>query len=209
MQNNRAKVTGVVLAGGQARRMGNRDKGLIQYLGRPLIHCAIDALSPVVGKIIINANRNQDIYSRLGHRVISDLTDTYDGPLAGILSSLKRIDTPYLLSIPCDCPLIESKLLTQMVDDFLRNQADAGVAFDGKRIHPVFLILKTELAESLEIYLASGQRKIDTWLFQHKLEKFDFSEFPEMFENVNTPEDLACLESRIKAKLSEDGNKGE
>ena len=209
MQGNRAKVTGVVLAGGRARRMANKDKGLIQYRGQPLVGCAIAALAPSVSQIIINANRNQDIYSRFGYPVISDLTDTYDGPLAGILSCLKTIDTPYLLSIPCDCPLIESRRLTQMIDTFLQSQADAGVAFDGERIHPVFLILKTELVDSLELYLAGGQRKIDTWLFQHKLEKIDFSEYPKMFKNINTPEDLAKLESKYKTKLNIYGDKGE
>ncbi len=209
MQDNRAKVTGVVLAGGRARRMANKDKGLIQYRGQPLVRRAIDALAPSVSQIIINANRNQDIYSRFGHPVVSDLTDTYDGPLAGILSCLKTIDTPYLLSIPCDCPLIESKLLTQMINTFLHKQVDAGVAFDGERIHPVFLILKIGLVDSLELYLAGGQRKIDTWLFQHKLEKIDFSEHPDMFKNINTPEDLRELESKNRNTLNTDGGEGE
>lgn len=199
MQANQAKVTGVVLAGGRARRMGNKDKGLIQYNGQPLVGYAIDALKSVVAQIMINANRNQEAYTRFGYPVIVDLTDTYDGPLAGILSALKHTDTPYLLSIPCDCPLIQPRLLKRMVDTIILKQAQAGVAFDGERIHPVFLILKTELVNSLESYLASGQRKIDTWLFQHQLEKIDISDHPEIFKNINTPQDLETLENEHHA----------
>lgn len=183
--------------------MGNQDKGLIQLNRRPMIHYALAALEPTVENIIINANRNQDAYARFGYPVVSDLSDSFDGPLAGILSALKTIDTEYLLSIPCDCPLIKPEVLKKMIRTIRSSQAEVCVATEGKRMHPVFLVLQASLAESLENYLASGQRKIDSWLFQKRLEKIDFSAHPETFQNINTPEELAILENQTQWKTND------
>jgi molybdopterin-guanine dinucleotide biosynthesis protein A len=192
--NSQTKVAGVILAGGRAQRMNNRDKGLVDFKGRPMISYAIAALAPVVGCILINANRNIDQYRQFGWPVISDQTDSFDGPLAGILAAMKHADADVLVVIPCDSPLIKTEHLQKLLSTRAETNADVAVAFDGVRLHPVFLAIKTGLQASLQEYLASGQRKVAGWLEQQSLVKVDFSGEPEIFCNVNTMTELSMLE---------------
>lgn len=187
------KVTGVVLAGGLARRMNKQDKGLMLYHNRPMVSYAVEAISEVTDTVFINANRNKDQYMQFGCEVISDQTDSFNGPLAGIFSAMSHAKTDKLLIMPCDSPLIKAthlqKLLQALTDD-----VDIAVAFDGERLHPVFLALKTSLKNSLNAYLQAGDRKIDLWLQQHSLVKVDFSNNTEVFLNINTLSELDALE---------------
>ncbi len=190
MTEERATITGVVLAGGRARRMGGEDKGLVDYRGRPLVTYALDALSLAAGTILINANRNQEEYARFGYPVIEDLTDSFDGPLAGLLSAMCSAQTEYVLTVPCDCPQVNGALLGRLYTSLLDERAELCAAHDGERLHPVFLIAKRSLAGDLADYLASGQRKVETWLRSHQLALADYSDHPEMFVNINTREEL-------------------
>jgi len=192
--NKQKKVTGVVLAGGLARRMNKLDKGLIEYHNRPMISYAVDAMSQVASLVLINANRNISDYAEFGYQVISDQTDSFDGPLAGVLSAMMHAETDILCVMPCDSPLIKPEHLNKLLTALIDNKADIAVAFDGARIHPVFLALKTSLQNSLEDYLQQGNRKIDLWLEQHDLLKVDFSETAEVFLNINTLSELEVLE---------------
>ncbi|MGZ4957113.1 MAG: molybdenum cofactor guanylyltransferase MobA [Methylobacter sp.] len=192
--NSQTKVAGVILAGGRARRMNNQDKGLMSFKDRPMISYAIAALAPVVDCLFINANRNIDQYRQFGLPVISDQTDSFDGPLAGILTAMIHADADILVVIPCDSPLIRTEHLQQLLLTRAKNDADVAVAFDGIRLHPVFLAIKTVLQTSLQDYLADGQRKVEYWLDQQNLVRVDFSNEPEMFCNINTMLELAEME---------------
>ncbi len=194
--NNQKTVTGVILAGGLARRMNNQDKGLINYKGRPMVSYAIAALIAVADQSLINANRNKEQYEAFGLPVIADQTDSFDGPLAGILTAMIHANTDVLLVMPCDSPLIKAEHLQKLLATRAENDADVAVAFDGERLHPVFLAIKTSLKNSLQNYLASGQRKLDRWLEQQKMVKADFSNEPEIFININTLTELSELEAR-------------
>ena len=194
--NNQKTVTGVILAGGLARRMNNQDKGLINYKGRPMVSYAIAALTAVADQSLINANRNKEQYEAFGLPVIADQTDSFDGPLAGILTAMIHANTDVLLVMPCDSPLIKAEHLQKLLATRAENDADVAVAFDGERLHPVFLAIKTSLKNSLQNYLASGQRKLDRWLEQQKMVKADFSNEPEIFININTLTELSELEAR-------------
>ncbi len=188
------KVTGVVLAGGLARRMNKQDKGLILYRNKPLVTYALKALSSVAEKVYINANRNLNEYNQFDYEVISDRTDTFDGPLAGILSTMSQALTEILLVIPCDSPLIKAEHLEKLLIAINKEEIEIAVAYDGQRIQPVFLALKTSLKNSLNNYLLEGNRKIDIWLQQHQLTQVDFSENAEIFLNINTMSELDALE---------------
>ena len=194
--NNKTIITGVILAGGLARRMNNRDKGLINYKGRPMVSYAIAALTSVADQSIINANRNREQYETFGLTVVADQTDTFDGPLAGVLTAMLNTNADVLVVIPCDSPLIKAEHLQRLLATRAENDADVAVAFDGERLHPVFLAIKTSLQSSLQDYLASGQRKLDRWLEQQKMVKADFSKEPEIFTNINTLTELSELESK-------------
>ncbi len=192
--NSQTKVAGVILAGGRARRMNNQDKGLVKFKGRPMVSYAIAALAPVVDCVFINANRNIGQYREFGWPVISDQTDSFDGPLAGILTAMIHANADVLVVIPCDSPLIKTEHLQKLLLTRAENNADIAVAFDGIRLHPVFLAIKTDLQISLQNYLAGGQRKVAVWLAQQNLVRVDFSNEPEIFCNINTMTELSVLE---------------
>lgn len=191
-------ITGMVLAGGLARRFHSEDKGLISLLGRPLVSYALDALIQVAEPVVINANRNQNLYEQLGYQVIPDLDQSFSGPLAGVLSVMRQADTELVFSVPCDCPLINAEILFRMTQTLEEEQADCCIPDDGERVHPVFLLIRTALQDDLAVYLQSGERKIDRWLEQHKLVKTDCSDQPDVFLNVNTPEQLEDLQQRLQ-----------
>ena len=194
--NNPTKITGVILAGGLARRMNNQDKGLINYKGRPMVSYAIAALTAVADLTIINANRNRDQYEAFGLPVVADQTGNFDGPLAGILTAMLYTDADELVVVPCDSPLIKAEHLQKLLATRATKNADVAVAFDGERLHPVFLAIKTSLKSGLQNYLACGQRKMDRWLEQQKMVKADFSNEPEIFTNINTLTELSELEAK-------------
>lgn len=193
--NSQTKVTGVILAGGLARRMNNQDKGLINFKGRPMISYAIAAMAPVVDQLIINANRNRERYRQFGLPVVADQTDTFDGPLAGVLTAMIHADADVLLVMPCDSPLVKAEHLRKLLAARAEQDAGVAVAFDGERLHPVFMAIRTALKTSLEAYLASGERKIGLWLEQLNRVKADFSDTPGIFTNVNTMAELSALET--------------
>jgi molybdopterin-guanine dinucleotide biosynthesis protein A len=196
----RHDVTGVVLAGGRGKRMGGVDKGLVDLHGRPMVMHVIDTLRPQVGRIIINANRNVDKYEALGYEVISDIVGDYFGPLAGMASAMQAANTTYVLTVPCDSPMIGDDLAVRLYHALAHENADASIAHDGERMHPVFALLKRDLLPSVQSYLASGERKIDCWLNQHRLAIAYFRDKPEAFLNVNDPDDRQALESKLREK---------
>jgi molybdopterin-guanine dinucleotide biosynthesis protein A len=187
------KVTGVVLAGGLARRMDQQDKGLVLFNQRPLVSYALTAMKPITNKIFISANRNLDQYTQFGFPVIQDDNNRFDGPLAGILAAMQATKSPVLLVMPCDSPLLETHH-SQRLLNALNEATDIAVAFDGERLHPVFAALKTQLKTDLQNYLKRGERKLQSWFEKHALAKVDFSNTPEIFANINTPEQLQILE---------------
>ncbi len=201
------QVTGVILAGGLARRMNNQDKGLVHYNGKPMVHYAIETMTQIADTVLLNANRNKDKYAEFGHRVIADQKDTFEGPLAGILAAMQATKEQTLLVMPCDSPLLRPEHLNKLLNALDDTHSDIAVAFDGERLHPVFLALKPHLQDSLKDYLESGGRKIDRWLEQHNLVKVDFSEDKHIFLNINTLDELFALERqhRYQPEMSHEG----
>jgi molybdopterin-guanine dinucleotide biosynthesis protein A len=189
-------ITAVILAGGLGRRMGGVDKGLQLIHGKPMVQQVLNRLQHQVGKVLINANRHLDEYKGFSVPICSDSISGYAGPLAGIQAALLHTTTPYLVSVPCDSPLLPKDLVTRLASAMHQHTADAAVAVTGDpdqvQRHPVFLLLKSELRNSLERYLGSGGRKVDDWLASLKCIDVQFDD--EMaFTNVNTPEDIAAL----------------
>lgn len=194
------KITGIILAGGRATRMNHQDKGLILFKNTPLISYAIAAMSPVADSLIISANRNLDHYQRFGFPVIADEIKGFQGALAGILTAISYSDSEILLTMPCDSPLIAARHLQKLVSGLEESNAEIAVAFDGQRLHPVFLALKTTLKDSLETYLNNGERKMEIWIKQHQFVAVDFSDEADIFLNLNTPSELSDLEQRVPVK---------
>jgi molybdopterin-guanine dinucleotide biosynthesis protein A len=192
----RESVTGLVLAGGLGRRMGGEDKGLVPIAGRPMVEHVLAALRPQVGTVLINANRNAERYALYGHPVFADSLDGYLGPLAGVLSGLQRLATEFVVTAPCDAPLVAPDLVSRLYAACAADDADLAVASDGQRPQPVFLLLRARVRPSLEAYLAGGGRKIDTWFAQVRVATAVFDE-PDTFVNVNDPDERQRVEAQL------------
>ena len=130
-RNTMEQVTGVILSGGRAIRMGGKDKGLVLLRDRPMIQWVLDRLSPQVSQILISANRNKSQYSEFGYPIVADTAADFQGPLAGIAAALAQTDTPWLVSVPCDSPLIPLDLIGRLHDQVVRGGVKAGAAHDG------------------------------------------------------------------------------
>jgi molybdenum cofactor guanylyltransferase len=197
--NDDDNITAVILAGGMARRMGGQDKGLIELNGRPMIEYIIEALKPQVDSIVINANRNLEQYRRYGYPVVEDIMGDYFGPLVGMASGLQACSSDRILIVPCDSPFVPPVLADKLNAALLEQGADLSVANDSERMQPVFAVLSRHLLPSLLAYLDKGGRKIDTWYAEHKMALADFSDWPDAFININTPEDKKVVEEKISA----------
>ena len=189
-----ADVSAVVLAGGRATRMGGKDKGLLVFRGKPLAAQICAALAPQVAELLINANRNFALYEKLNYPVIRDQLTDYQGPLAGMHAALCQAAHPWLLTIPCDGPFVCADYASRMLAAVDEKKLLLAVAHDGERMQPVYSLIHRDLADSLERFLQSAERKIDRWHAQHTFATVDFSDEPSMFININTPQQLAELE---------------
>lgn len=196
---HRSGVTGILLAGGRARRMGGHDKGLIELAGRPLAAHALDRLRPQVTEVLINANRNRDRYAALGASVIADSIGDYPGPLAGLLAGMEAASQPLVATVPCDSPFVPGDLVERLRRAMLDADAGIAVAHDGERQQPVFLLARTSLAGELRAWLENGGRKIDIWFGNHHVVDVPFEDTPDAFININTAEERAAVEQRLLA----------
>jgi molybdopterin-guanine dinucleotide biosynthesis protein A len=188
------EVTGVVLAGGRATRMGGQDKGLVKLNGVPLFQHVIQKLAPQVDDIIISANRNIQIYQSVGYRVINDTLPGYPGPLAGILSAMKGIDSEWFLICPCDTPNIPDDLAARLWD--ARGQSPVVWVNDGERDHPTIALLHRKLIEPLANYLAAGERRVMVFMREAGGHAVPFANQQQNFINVNSPDDIALWERK-------------
>ena len=192
------EITGLILAGGRAQRMGGIDKGLIPFHGRPLIESAIEALKRQTGQLLINANRNLAQYSTYGYPVVSDVTLDFSGPLAGFSAGLATCKTRYLLTAPCDSPLLPPDLSERLAGELEASGAQLVYAsteeLDGKIwSQPVFCLMRSDVADSLNQFLTKGDLKIDHWFKDLHTSTVIFKN-SQAFANINTPEELKHLE---------------
>lgn len=178
----------VILAGGQASRMGGKDKGLVELNGSPLIQYVIDKLSQQDVSITINANRNLDSYQAFAP-VVSDSFPDYPGPLGGIHAGLKNATTDWVGFVPCDSPQISDDLVERFCSA-VKEDSDILVAHDGEFKQPVFTLFHKRVLPKLEAFLERGDRKIILLYKECVTEYVDFSDSPNCFVNLNTPEEL-------------------
>jgi molybdenum cofactor guanylyltransferase len=190
-------LTAVILAGGQGRRMRGQDKGLLEFNGEALVGILLRELKRQAVATVINANRNLERYQAYGLPVISDRLDDYQGPLAGIACAMEFVDSDFILTLPCDGPVIAADYVARFIDSHNQSGAPVCVAFDGERLQPVHALIRTDLLASLNQYLDGGDRKIDRWYAMHDYVQTDFSDCASMFRNINTPSDQQSLQEEL------------
>lgn len=187
-------VSGIILAGGRARRFDGRDKGLIELAGRPLVAWVVERLQTQVAEILLSANRNLARYAALGHTVVPDSLPQYPGPLAGILAGAQSGRQAWLLSVPCDVPFLPLDLAPRLYEKARRTQVPLVRAADATDIHYAIMLLHRDLIPDLSRYVAEGGRQVQAWQARHPCRTLLFETAPHAFLNINSQQDLDVAE---------------
>ena len=158
-----------------------------------------DNWKPSAKHILINANRNLVEYRQYGYFVVPDQHPDFQGPLAGMYSGLIHTRTDWMITVPCDGPILATDYCKRMMEATSESARKIAVAYFQDRIQPVYVLLHRSLTDSLAACLHSGERKIDQWYQQHDFFRVDFSDNADMFENINTPDQLAAISAKLLA----------
>jgi len=195
-------ITAIVLSGGQARRMGGQEKGILPFAGKPMISYVIDTLDGLGDKIqtiVINSNSPSN-YEQFKQKIISDNLKDDMGPLAGIEAGLVNINSGYLLVVPCDVPLVTVEPIIRLINAVSNSEANCAVVHDGERMQATFAIFHVSQLEALQSYLKRGGRRLITWYQEQQAVEVDCSDLKDIFVNINTRMDLANAEALFLAK---------
>jgi molybdopterin-guanine dinucleotide biosynthesis protein A len=190
-------ISCIILSGGRAVRMNGVDKGLVLLQSKPLIQHVIERLTPQVDEILVNANRELAQYQAFGYTVLRDEVEDFLGPLAGFSLGLKHGKHDFVLTVPCDSPLLPVDLAQRLMAALIEHKAEIAVTTSDGSSHPIFCLCKKAVLPSLTSYLQQGERRVSTWQKSQKCIEVDFSDCDEAFTNLNTFEDLAALELKL------------
>jgi molybdopterin-guanine dinucleotide biosynthesis protein A len=203
------RVAGLVLAGGEGRRMGGQDKGLLLLNGQPLVAHVLQRLVPQVGPVLISANRSLPAYQALGWPVRCDLAAMQGmGPLAGLASVAQTLpgEIDAIQLVPCDTPRIPPDLVARL-SACLENTPDclACYPYTPRGPEPGMLQVRLAALASLEGYLQQGGRSLRGWLSGLAARTVDFEQ-AEDFVNTNDPASLAALEQQLRSAEGQPGH---
>ena len=195
---------GVILAGGQATRMGGGDKGLLPLSGQPLLRHVIDRFSPQVEALALNANGDPERFETFELPVLPDSIDGFAGPLAGVLAGLDwaaTLGATHIVTAAADTPFFPADLVPRLMLAAETQAQPIALARTDNGRHPTFGLWPVDLRDDLREALGNGVRKVVAWTDQHGTAMADFpSEGFDPFFNVNTPEDLAIAERLAKGE---------
>ncbi|MBO39491.1 MAG: molybdenum cofactor guanylyltransferase MobA [Rhodospirillaceae bacterium] len=200
------RVCGLLLAGGQSRRMGGGDKCLQKLGGKSLLARVIKCARPQVDHIILNANGDVGRFDSYGLKVVKDVVDGFAGPLAGILTGLEWVrenqpECHWVASFACDAPFVPGDLVSRLSEAIVEKKGTLVCASSNGQDQPVFGLWPVALAEDLRCALVKeGIRKVDTWTGRYHLVRANWSTDPiDPFLNVNRPSDLIEAEKVLRA----------
>jgi molybdopterin-guanine dinucleotide biosynthesis protein A len=203
-----AQVTGVLLAGGQSRRMGGGDKGLLELAGRPMLGHVICRLGAQVGAMVINANGDPQRFAAFGLPVVPDTIDGFVGPLAGVLAGMRwsaahAPDARWIVTAAGDAPLLPGDLVAQLMAAVASRPGSIALAQSHGELHPVIGLWPVALADDLEAQLRGGVRKVLHWTDRHGTVPVPFPPARvcgidiDPFFNANTPQELDQLRAML------------
>ena len=209
-------ILGLLLAGGQSRRMGGGDKALRVLDGRPLLQRVVDRMRPQVAALVLNANGDPARFAGFGMPVVADSIPDFAGPLAGILAGLDwaaahRPDCPVIASVATDAPFLPENLVSNLHQGMAADGAELACAASAGQPHPVIGLWPVRLRDDLRHALVEGGvRKVDVWTGRYRLATVSFPELSlgdgvaiDPFFNANRPEDFAraaALLDRLEVK---------
>lgn len=186
--------SGTILAGGQSRRMGGGDKGLLTIGDRTMLEHVIDRFAPQVGELALNANGDEARFAKFGFPVLADPVPGYAGPLAGVLAGLDWAagrGVANIVTAAADTPFLPADLVARLLDAAVAQGRQIALARTATGLHPTFGLWPVALRDDLRTALSAGVRKVVDWTDRHGAASAEFpvGEFDPFF-NVNTPEDL-------------------
>jgi molybdopterin-guanine dinucleotide biosynthesis protein A len=194
-------VTGVLLAGGQSRRMGGGDKGLLPLDGKFMLQHVIERLAPQVSALVLNANGDPRRFAGLGLPVVADSIAGFVGPLAGVLAGMRwslahAPERPFIVTAAGDAPLLPHDLVARLLRAVEGEGHRIALARSNGVLHPVIGLWPVTLAADLEEQLGQGVRKVLEWTDRHGTVGVDFANARidgreiDPFFNANTPQDF-------------------
>lgn len=207
-------VTGVILAGGQSRRMGGGDKGLLDLAGKPMLAHVIERLAPQVGRMVINANGDPERFAAFGLPVAADTIADFAGPLAGVLAGMRwsQANAPaarWVATAAGDAPLLPADLVARALAAMRDRPGGIALAQSGGALHPVIGLWPVALADDLEAQLAAGVRKVLAWTDRHGTVPVPCPMVQvggatlDPFFNANTPQELERLRAALAGPAPE------
>ena len=200
---NKSKTILVILAGGQSRRFGGGYKTLYKFNKISILDRIIQNFKKLKIEIVLNVNSNEDEFLKTGLHLINDEQENFQGPLAGIYSSMKwvlenRKNIEWIFTSPSDTPFLNKNLVNKFLSTDYNNKTNIIIAKSSNKTHPVIGFWHISLIKSLEEFLAKDDRKIMHWVEGQNYEILNF-ENKNNFFNINTQADL---EEAIKIEES-------
>lgn len=191
------KLSAIILSGGRATRMDGLDKGLVMLQNKPLVKHIIERIKPQTNELLINANREIQQYKTFNLPILQDDDPDYIGPLAGFSLGLTHCKYDYLLTTPCDSPMLPNDLANRLMESLINKSAEIAVAKSAGNSHPVFSLMKKSVLPSLIAYIHSGGRKVSAWQKSLRYIEVEFDDCSEAFINLNTFEELNTLALKL------------
>lgn len=187
-RNRLANCSILLLAGGRGQRMGGRDKGLVEWHGKPLVAWPQRIARALTDDLLVSCNRNQPQYAAFADRLVSDDAPDFQGPLAGIRAGLAAAYNRWLMVLPCDAPLIDEALLRQMYATAQQEPDAPLMARRGDQWEPLFCIIPVGLAPAIDDAWQKGERSNMKILLTLQARALDLDIGDSRLANLNSPE---------------------
>jgi len=199
-------IIGVIIAGGQGRRMGGIDKSFVELGGQSLLARTVARFGPQVSRLVLSANGDPSRFAGFGLPVLADPIPDFAGPLAGLLAAMEWAgehvpDARWIASTSVDTPFLPLDLVAKLKSAQAVDQADLVCAWSNGRLQPLCGLWRIDLAPDLRHALRDeGLHKVDAWAGRHKMATVDFATDPvDPFLNINHAEDLAKAEALLRS----------
>ena len=179
-------ISGIILSGGEGRRVGNQDKGWILWQDRPLIEHVSHNIRTQTHELIISCNRNVERYRLLADHLCIDATSGYQGPLAGLQAALPLATNPLCFICPCDTPNLPKDIVSRLYHAKEDNHADVVYVDDGTHHHYLIALLDRALIPCLKQYFDAGGRSVKGWYATLMAQTVKITDHPLAFANINT-----------------------
>jgi len=188
-----SSIAAVILAGGQGSRMGGEDKGLVPFRQDPMIRWTLERVQPQVNELVISCNRNRETYAQFGVATVTDDTQGFVGPLAGVQAAMNHLGGrhSHLLVLPCDTPLISEELIGLLIAK--AQQQPEAITLLHAEGRPQFLhaVIPAQYYDNLNATLQSGQRAVFKWYKQFPIQTVEVESHAQCLVNMNTFEHLS------------------